>query len=102
MKSMKGFLGEMEKNGYSVRTGARLKGKSGTVHKVDVLFEKKEGGGGVVLVKSRGKDANLEIIQAFLTGVDLGATAVYVTDRNVDALGRKLLRDYKMSHLSPV
>jgi hypothetical protein len=102
MKSMTGFLREMKKNGYSVRTGTRLKGKSGTMHEVDIIFEKKEGGDGVVLMKSRGKDVSLEIIQAFLTGVDLGAMAVYVTGRNVDAVGRKLLKEYKMSRLSPV
>jgi hypothetical protein len=99
MKSMSGFVREMEKRGYSTRAGARLKGKSGAHYQVDMLMEKK--GEKMILMKSRGRDPRLEIIQAFLTGVDVGAKPFCVTGRKADRICRKLLSDYKMSRLRP-
>ena len=99
MKSMNGFLRQMERKGYAVKTGDRLRGKSGTTYDLDVIVEK-DGEERIILVKSKGREASIEIIQAFIIGIDLGAKPFYVTGVEVDAVGKRLLRDYKMSRLT--
>jgi len=78
-----------------------LKGKSGITHTVDILAEKRGKRERIILMKTRGKEASLEIIKAFLTATDAGAKAVYVTDRSIDATSKALLKEYKMPHLGP-
>ena len=102
MKSVSDFVREMKSKGYSSKSQARLKGKSGIMHDVN-LFLQKKGEPSIVIMRSAGKDTTLEIIKAHLIGVDLGAAAYYVTGKNSDPdpVGEKLLKEYRIACLSP-
>ncbi|MHB2035687.1 MAG: hypothetical protein ACYCPW_02975 [Nitrososphaerales archaeon] len=100
MISVREFVEDLKKQGYSVEFDAQIKGTSGQTHRVDGLA-KHHGEKMVVWLEKRG-DTTTEMIQTFAIAYDTGAEACYVVDREPGREERKLAEFYKMRLLAKV
>ena len=86
-KTFDEFAEGLKKEGYAVKFDALVAGKSGVVHRFDLLAEKDEGGGRkktVVCMKSRGKNPVEEMIRLYASAYDVGAEPCYVVSGSIE------------------
>ncbi|MDG6951419.1 MAG: hypothetical protein JRN12_06225 [Nitrososphaerota archaeon] len=85
-KSLGEFADGLKRDGYSMNSGALLPGKSGVVHRFDLLAEKTEGGKRktVVCMKERGHNPVEEMVGLFAMAFDVDAEPCYAVRGSVD------------------
>ncbi|MDG6988572.1 MAG: hypothetical protein JRN21_04515 [Nitrososphaerota archaeon] len=82
----------LRRDGYTVRFDALLAGRSGVVHRFDLLAEKTEGGGEkrtVVCMKERGNNPVEEMVGLFAMAFDVGAEPCYAMRGGVEEVVAK-------------
>lgn len=100
MISVREFVEDLKKQGYSVKFNAEVIGASGNVHQVDGLAKHaKDSGKTIVWLEKRG-DTITEIIQTFAIAYDAGAEPCYAVDKELGVEERKLAEYYKMRLLA--
>ena len=99
MKSIHEFIEDLKKRGYSVKFDASVKGKSGALHRVDVLAESPKGKK-IVGLEKHGKEIAVEIMNTFVVALDGEAEACYIVDRKLDEENRKLAEHYRITLLT--
>ncbi|MDG7001347.1 MAG: hypothetical protein JRN15_19800 [Nitrososphaerota archaeon] len=100
MRSLREFVEDLNKHGYSVKFDVSVKGKSGTPHHVDLLAEDARAGRTkkIIGIKKRSeRNLSFEIIRTYAIAYDLGAEPCYIVDRELeDEKDRMLAERYKM------
>ena len=103
MISVREFVEDLKKRGYSVELNAQIRGRSGQVHHVDGLAKShSEDGKRKVVWNEKRADTTIEIIQTFAIAYDTGAEACYVVNREPVGEERKLAEYYRMRLLAKV
>lgn len=97
-RSLNTFVDDLKKNGYTVKYDASLPGKSGVVHRFDLLAERAEGGKRtVVCMRERGKNPVEEMIGLFIMAFDVDAKPCYITGGSVET---KIAEAYGITFLA--
>ncbi len=98
MLSLDSFVEDLKREGYTVRLDASLPGKSGVVHRFDLLAEKAGGEKtSIVCMRQRGSNQVEEMIGLFIMAFDVGAKPCYVTAQSVE---RKIAEAYGITFLA--
>ena len=101
MMSLREFVEELRKKGYSVKFNGKIKGRSGHIHEVDGLAELvEEHRRRLILWLDERKDALVEIIKTFAIAYDTDAEPCCVLDREPSDEARKLADSYKLRLLA--
>lgn len=101
MMSLREFVEQLQRKGYSVKFNAKIKGDSGHVHEVDGLAERiEEHRRRLILWLDERKDEMVEIIEAFAIAYDTGAEPCYALDSEPSNEARKLAETYKLRLLA--
>ena len=99
-KTFNGFVEGLRRDGYAVKLDALVVGKSGVVHRFDLLAERAGGGGKkrtVVCMKGRGRNPAEEMIGLFAMAFDVGAEPCYAVQGSVE---EKLAESYGITLLT--
>ena len=100
MMSVREFVDQLKKDGYTVKFDTKIKGASGHFHRVDGLAKHQDLGKKLILWLEKRGDAIAEIIETFAIAYDAGAEPCYVIDGNLGEEERKLAELYKLRLLS--
>lgn len=97
-RSLDNFVDDLKRNGYTIKLDASLPGKSGVVHRFDLLAERAEGEKKtVVCMRERGKNPVEEMIGLFIMAFDVGAKPCYITGGSVET---KIAEAYGITFLA--
>ncbi|MCL5067239.1 MAG: hypothetical protein M1368_02655 [Thaumarchaeota archaeon] len=102
LRSLREFIEDLKKQGYSLKFDVSVKGKSGTPHHVDLLADNKRAGRRkgkkiIGLEKHREGNSSFEIIRTFAIAYDLGAEPCYIVDKpRENEEDKMLLERYNM------
>lgn len=96
LMSLREFIEDLKKQGYSLKFDVSVRGKSGTPHHVDLLAENKKAGRRkgkkiIGLEKRCEGNSSFEIIRAFAISYDLGAEPCYIVDKRPENEEDKML-----------
>ena len=95
LMSLREFIEDLKKQGYSLKFNVSVRGKSGTPHHVDLLAENKRAGRKgkkiIGLEKRREGNSSFEIIRTFSIAYDLGAEPCYIVDKRPENEEDKML-----------
>ena len=98
-KNFNDFVEGLRREGYAVKLDALVAGKSGVVHRFDLLAERAGGGKKktIVCMKGRGRNPAEEMIGLFVMAFDVGAEPCYVMQGSVE---EKLAESYGITLLT--
>lgn len=99
-KALDDFVEGLRRDGYVVRLDAVMAGRSGVVHRFDMVAERAEGGGEkktMVFMKERGMNPVEEMIGLFAMAFDVDAEPCYVVQGSVE---ERLPKSYGITFLT--